>query len=218
MATSRSDSVTRPVQDTPGAVCMQIAAALGTQGWCVSADFLPAGQVAAIREDLQGLWQHGEFRPAGVGRGDSLRRRPEVRTDWVHWIDPRQCVPALRHYLDLLETLRLTINRTLFLGLFGFEAHLAVYPPGTYYRKHLDQFRDIGRRCVSCVLYLNEAWRPADGGQLRIYTDPQDEHACMEIQPLGGQLVTFLSARYLHEVLPASRERMSITGWFSTRD
>jgi SM-20-related protein len=217
MNPSRIDPAACAAHGTQEPACMQIAAALGTQGWCVTPDFLPPAQVGAMRETLQALWQRGEFRPAGVGRGGSLRRRPEVRTDWVHWIDPRRCAADVRRCLDSFEMLRLAVNRTLFLGLFEFEAHLAVYPPGTCYRKHLDQFRDIGNRCVSCVLYLNEAWRPTDGGQLRIYTDPHDEHACMEIQPLGGQLVTFLSARYLHEVLPANRERMSITGWFSTR-
>ena len=33
----------------------------------------------------------------------------------------------------------------------------------------------------------------------------------------GGRLVAFLSDRFEHEVLPATRERMSFTGWFRRR-
>ena len=33
--------------------------------------------------------------------------------------------------------------------------------------------------------------------------------------PEGGTLVCFLSDRFHHEVLPARRERLSITGWFT---
>ena len=57
-----------------------------------------------------------------------------------------------------------------------------------------------------------------DGGQLRIYTDETDENRYQEITPIGGRLVLFLSARFLHEVMPARRERLGVTGWFRTRD
>ena len=73
-------------------------------------------------------------------------------------------------------------------------------------------------RTVTAILYLNRNWQPEDGGQLRIYTDPNDPEHYEELLPLGGRLVTFLSARFLHEVMPARRERFSITGWFKKRD
>jgi SM-20-related protein len=38
-----------------------------------------------------------------------------------------------------------------------------------------------------------------------------------DVAPIGGTFVTFLSAEYEHEVLPARRERASLTGWFTTR-
>lgn len=204
----------------PGEVdarCVQIATRLGEQGWCVTPEFLSPALVAQARNELQTGWLCGDFRLAGVGRGTSQQLRPLVRTDWTRWLDPLQCEPAHRCYLAQLELLREVINRTLYLGLFEFEAHLAVYPPGTYYRKHLDRFRDNSTRSVSCILYLNEDWCAADGGQLRIYTDTQDDRHFEEVLPLGGQLVTFLSSRFLHEVLPSRRQRTSITGWFRTR-
>lgn len=212
-----SDIIQSADEQATDALCLQIATTLGEQGWCVTPGFMSPDAVAQARAALLHHWQQGKFRPAGVGRGASLQFRPSVRTDWVHWLDPHDCDPACQHYLCRLEHLRTAINRSLFLGLFEFEAHMAVYPPGSFYRKHLDQFLDIGTRSVSCVLYLNEDWQAAEGGQLRIYTDAGDESRYAEILPLGGQLVTFLSTRYLHEVLPATRQRMSITGWFRTR-
>jgi len=197
--------------------CERIALRLADRGWCVTPDFLPPLHVTQLRHEAQHLWRRGGFRHAGVGRGDDLRIRPEVRTDRVHWLDPEQCSGAQRLYLDTLEGLRQALNRVLTLGLFDFEGHLAVYPPGSYYRKHLDQFQGVGLRTVTCVLYLNPDWTERDGGRLRIYTEPEDQDGYREIMPLGGTLVTFLSARFLHEVLPAKRERISITGWFRRR-
>lgn len=195
-----------------------IVAALAEHGWCVTPGFLDPALVQGLRQDVEAGWRAGAFRHAGVGHGAQLEVRPQVRTDRVKWLDPRNCSAAQGRYLDALERLRLALNGTLFLGLFDYEAHLAVYPPGTYYRRHLDQFRGIGSRRVTCVLYLNENWQAAEGGQLRIYTDPDHPGHYEDILPTGGTLVTFLSARFLHEVLPAQRDRMSITGWFRTRE
>jgi len=37
------------------------------------------------------------------------------------------------------------------------------------------------------------------------------------VLPEGGKLVVFLSESMEHEVLPASRERFSLTGWLRLR-
>jgi SM-20-related protein len=195
-----------------------IVAAIAGQGWSVTPDFLAPGLVDELRRELDALRAAGEFRHAGVGRGAQREVRPEVRADRVCWLDPLACTLAQSRYLAALEELRQALNAALFLGLFDFEAHLAVYPPGTYYRKHLDQFAGIGSRCVTCVLYLNRDWQDTDGGRLRLYTAPDDPAHYEDIPPQGGTLVTFLSARFLHEVLPAHRDRYSITGWFRTRE
>lgn len=113
-----------------------------------------------------------------------------------------------------MDGLRQAINQGLFLGLEDFECHFALYPPGAFYKRHLDRFRDDDRRMVSAVLYLNEGWQPEDGGQLRMFLDGDREH---DVQPRAGTLVVFLSGDVPHEVLPAGRERLSLTGWFRRR-
>jgi SM-20-related protein len=195
----------------------EIALAIAERGRCVTPDFLPPLHVAQLRHEVQTLWSEGAFRHAGIGRGANLQIRPEVRSDRVHWLDPADCTGAQRLYFAALDGLRETLNRMLLLGLFEFEGHLAVYPPGSRYRRHLDQFRGVELRTLTAVLYLNQEWGAEDGGALRLFTDPRDYTRFEDISPLGGQLVTFLSARFLHEVLPARRERMSITGWFKRR-
>ncbi len=194
-----------------------IAQDLAQQGWSVSDDYLSPLEFSRLAAESESLLRAGVFRPAGVGRGAGLMVRPDVRSDKVLWLDPERCSSTQRRYLARLEALRAGINQTLFLGLFEFEGHLAVYPPGSYYRKHLDQFQGMGHRTVTAILYLNQNWQPEDGGQLRIYTDPNDPAHYEELLPLGGRLVTFLSARFLHEVMPARRQRLSITGWFKKR-
>jgi len=194
-----------------------VAHSIAGQGWCVTPGFLAPAEVEALAAEARVLDAEGGFRPAGVGRGQGLALRPEVRGDRIAWIDPNTTGPALRDYLARLEGLRESLNRDLYLGLFDFEGHLALYSPGGFYRRHLDQFRGAERRILSCILYLNVGWEPGDGGELRLYTDPAEPGRCEAIAPLGGTLVTFLSARFEHEVLSARRERLSLTGWFRRR-
>ena len=41
------------------------------------------------------------------------------------------------------------LNRALFLGLFEFEGHFALYPEGAFYRTHYDSFRGAANTQMS---------------------------------------------------------------------
>jgi len=199
------------------AACERISAQLAEQGWSVETEFLDDETVQSIRLAAGHAWQAGQFRSAGIGRGSDFEIKPEIRNDQVLWLEPAQCDLSLQGYFAALEQLRLHINQHLYLGLFDYEAHMAMYSPGSYYRKHLDQFRGLGNRLLTTTYYLNPDWRPADGGQLRLYTDASHPDRYLDILPRAGTLVCFLSSEFLHEVLPAGRARLSITGWFRQR-
>ena len=186
---------------------------LATRGWSQQALFLPLELARALAVECRRRHAEGELNPAGVGRGASQEVREAIRGDQIQWIDPGQA-EACDRYLELMDSLRQAINQGLFLGLEDFECHFALYPPGAFYRRHLDRFRDDDRRMVSVVLYLNERWQPEDGGQLRMFLADDVEH---DVQPDAGSLVVFLSGEVPHEVLPANRERLSLTGWFRRR-
>lgn len=193
-----------------------IADRLAEQGWLVLPDFFPLAQVRELREQAQRQRDAGQFHSAGVGRGQELNVNEAVRGDQVQWLE-RTETGALGEYQVFLEDLRANLNRLLYLGLFEFEGHFAVYPPGAFYRRHLDNFRGTSARIVTAILYLNEDWQVADGGQLRLYTDGSEGGESVDILPHAGTLVLFRSALYWHEVLPARRERFSLTGWLRER-
>ena len=192
-----------------------IADALATDGWAVTPGFLAPDEAAALLAEGHGL--RDAFHRAGVGRGGGHHVREDVRGDAVLWLDEATAAPAQRRYLDRMEALRAALNRALYLGLFSYEAHFAVYPPGAVFRRHLDAFHGAPGRALSCVLYLNPGWADADGGHLRLYLDGSEPGPSVDVRPEAGTLVTFLSDRFEHAVLPAPRERASVTGWFSVR-
>ena len=143
--------------------------------------------------------------------------RDDVRGDRILWLDQGAGLPVETPAWEALDALRLALNRSLQLGLFSVEAHYALYPPGAAYQRHLDRFRASGEpgdvRVISFALYLNHDWTPADGGVLRIY----DGKRVRDVLPVASTLACFLSERFEHEVLPATRQRLSLTGWFRRR-
>ncbi|MCP5156151.1 MAG: 2OG-Fe(II) oxygenase [Ectothiorhodospiraceae bacterium] len=196
---------------------VRVVDGLAENGLAVVPRFLPPGLVEPLGAEVRQQWVSGAFRQAAVGRGTRRQLRPDVRRDHVRWLDPLDCSPPERGWLRTMERLRRALNRELQLGLLDFETHATVYPPGAFYRAHLDRFADADHRTVSCIAYLNHDWSVADGGALRIHLDGDAAGTFLDVSPLAGTLVVFDSGRYRHEVLAARRERMSLTGWFTRR-
>ena len=186
---------------------------LAARGHAVMHDALPGSVIDGLRRRACALDGAGRFAPARVGRAGHRASRSDIRGDRTAWLDDAPDDEAERALGAWLEALRLRCNRELMLGLADVEAHYAIYPAGAHYERHRDRFRDDDARVLSCVLYLNEAWRDDDGGALRLYT-PQ---GALDVAPVGGTFVAFLSADFDHEVLPARRERVALTGWFRRR-
>lgn len=186
---------------------------LATRGWSQQQLLFSPDLLDDLAFECRQRAADGALAPAAVGRGVAQEVREGIRGDHIQWIEPGQA-DACDRYLDVMDSLRQALNRGLFLGLEDFECHFALYPPGAFYRRHLDRFRDDDRRTVSVVLYLNDHWRPEHGGQLRMSLAGEIEH---DVQPDIGCLVVFLSGDIPHEVLPATRERLSLTGWFRRR-
>src|SRR5262249_12898341 len=127
-----------------------IVDALAAQDWAVTQDFLPASAIESLVEEARRLLLAGRFSRAGVGRGAERQIRADVRSDQILWLDENELTPAGSRYWAEIEALRAELNRELFLGLVSFESHYAFYPPGAFYRKHVDRFSGSDERVISC--------------------------------------------------------------------
>ena len=186
-----------------------IADGLADKGYAIVDHFLSAKEVHAILQldDFKNALLH--FKKAGIGKSADKQINEGIRGDYIQWIDKETASPEIKIYLDRLAELTGFINQSLFLSLKDYEVHKTIYPAGTFYKRHLDQFKKDDHRKLSVICYLNENWKEEQGGQLRMYL-PDEE---LDVFPTAGKLVCFRSDEIEHEVLPANRERMSLTGW-----
>ena len=198
-----------PIPDIAAGDHDALADALAARGACRILGLPDSGSTKSLRDDLLRLAASGELAPAATGRGEGRALQPALRGDRTLWLDDPRCGAAAGAFLATLDDMRVALNQRLFLGLAEVEAHYARYAPGTGYARHSDRFRDSDARVISLVAYLNDEWNAADGGALRLHFD----EGAFDTQPLGATAVCFRS-EFEHEVLPATRERLSIAAWF----
>ncbi len=189
---------------------------LAMQGYVICEHFLPVHTVSALRDEAYKRYANDDMHAAKTGLVN--KAQSAIRGDCIAWLNEQDENTAIQTYFSQMYSLKDALNQQLFMNIQSLETHLALYPIGGLYQKHLDQFshgNNAKSRQLSSILYLNNDWLAEDGGELRLYLS-EDEH--LDILPTAGKLVLFLSAKFWHEVRPAKRERASLTGWFRNRD
>lgn len=151
------------------------------------------------------------FHAAQVGRGSTKQQISSIRGDVIDWLDAGNITD--KAYLACMEKLRLGLNKSLFLGLFDYESHYAIYGEGGGYAKHSDVLQGKKNRILTTVLYLNEDWQAADGGELVVF-EATGNTIIATVNPTFGTMIIFLSELFPHEVLISQVTRRSIAGWF----
>ncbi|MFP4137205.1 MAG: 2OG-Fe(II) oxygenase [Halomonas sp.] len=186
--------------------------ALVEQGWYLGEGVLDAELCQVLHAELTARAERDALVAAGIGRGEEHTLRRDIRGDAIHWLDRES--QAQRRYLAAMGELQQALNRSLFLGLFEYEAHFAHYPPGAFYRRHLDSFRGRTNRVISTVGYLNPDWPEDGGGEMVIFAADDPRREVARVRPEAGHFACFLSETVPHEVLPTRLPRASIAGWF----
>ncbi|MGK7390408.1 MAG: 2OG-Fe(II) oxygenase [Candidatus Cyclobacteriaceae bacterium M2_1C_046] len=175
-------------------------------------NFLEEKDVLRLRQDLLLKQEQQLFRRAGIGKDENYQKDKEIRGDNILWLNEKE--PETQPFFKAIHEFIEYLNYTCYAGIRSSEFHYAVYPPGTYYERHLDTFINDDSRRFSIIFYLNDPdWQENDGGILRIYHDEKE----VDILPKRNRLVCFASNKLEHEVLPTRRDRLSITGWLRNR-
>lgn len=174
-------------------------------------DFILPSTVSGLSDTLQNLAKAGELRHAGIGNTSDFKQVKEIRGDKINWIQDNTENPFEIIYLKKIGRFIDHLNKTCFTSIKSFESHYANYEKMSFYKRHLDQFKNEKGRKFSIILYLNQDWTANDGGMLTLYPESGVQK---EISPIGGRMVFFRSDEMEHEVKPSlTRERKSIAAW-----
>ena len=193
----------------------RIISDLITKKYSIVDDFFTPEEVSTLRESLLIKYEEDSFKKSAIGNYTNQEIDKTIRGDFILWIDEKKEEPTEQLFFAKVNSLVSYLNKTCFLGILTKEFHYAIYPTGTFYKRHLDTFQNDDRRKLSMVFYLNEdGWLPEFGGELTLYLDGGDK----TILPLPGRVVIFESQVIEHEVKRVmANERLSITGWLKTR-
>ncbi len=158
---------------------------------------------------------------AGIGKSNRLS--PAWRGDSIAWLTSTPSNRAEGQAMLAIDALRVAFNAAIFTNMQQTELHYAHYPIGAFYKRHLDRFVEqypsvapsetspSRTRVISLVFYLNDHWALGDGGELIIYDTINQSQ--LSVAPCTGTMVAFRSEQFPHEVLPAIKARLSLTGW-----
>lgn len=188
------------------------------QNYYVADQFFSKEEVLALRKTLLAKYEEDRFRKSAIGNLANEQVIGAIRGDFILWLDEGSTESAEQQFFAKINDFVNYLNRTCYMGINEKEFHYAVYPEGTFYKRHLDTFQNDSRRKLSMVCYLNdEDWQPEYGGELTIYIDDNGIEKAIDVYPMQGRMVVFESQLLEHEVKPVKRERLSITGWLKTR-
>lgn len=184
------------------------------KGFCIVDNFLCQDDYLRLVSTAKGLYCKGQFRSAKIGQLFDAGHHSTIRNDQICWLEEECSDQAMKRYFSKIHALTKLLNQSLFLSLTSFETHFAIYQPGSFYRKHIDQFAKNKERQISCVYYLNESWQDDYAGQLKLY-DHHDQ-LLANVLPQGNRFICFKSD-LPHEVCETKEIRYSIAGWLKTR-
>ena len=190
-------------------------------GW--QDDFVPQPTASTLHSAAQSV--QPALRPAGMSSHTAKWRDASMRGDLTAWLPLegdhapehaglcasaawaqlrarlQQLVSELNAVADAEGTERVALPE---------KAMLAHYPVGSRYVRHSDVSPAVTHRRYTAILYLNDNWTEAHGGQLLIHSAAGEAR----VAPHLGRLLLFRSA-IEHEVLTAHEPRWAITTWLT---
>jgi len=180
---------------------------LAEDDFVVVDDFLSIDEFRLIMDFFRRAEEDNRLKKAGIGASGEFQIKSSIRGDFIHWLDQNRDTD-LKPVFDFIDELIQKLKRYCFLSLSGSEFHIAKYPEGSHYDRHLDQFNERSNRQITVLIYLNEHWKNGDGGELVIYKDGEE----IVVEPIARRMLLFKSDTIEHEVLTTKVPRYSLTG------
>jgi len=175
----------------------------------ISEGFLSDGLCEHLKSNLLALNSEHQLQTAGIGNDTKRIHNNLIRNDKIYWLDKKNNNEFENEFFVKIDAFVRYLNSSCFTNIKSYEFHYSLYETGSFYRSHFDQFEDDSKRQFSMISYLNANWQTADGGELLIHQNNNNQ----SIAPTQGKTVFFKSDELEHEVLVTNERRMSVCGW-----
>lgn len=185
----------------------QISIDLKNNGWSAIDDYLPSPQVYELLNDLINIKNTNSLQSLN---SQETNTGPTEINNFIllnSQVDPTS---SQWHYIHQIEKLRYFLNREDHFDLSNMVLTAFLSSP-SFYQELVDNIDQEMNKFLTVVLFLNQNWQPRNGGQLRLYL----KHKFIDIEPIGGRLVTYFSNNFHHEILPFRQDHFSLSGWFN---
>ena len=224
---------------------------LEQDGYLVLDNFLSKQQVREARLSIEQLDSDGKFH-ASPNERDHDVEVALVRTDRIYMCRDttgglheirQQLASFARNVVDSdftgfdsnYRSKNIQVPPQMQVSIYGSNARDASHD---FYTLHLDSagadsFLQLGllgwlrsrylrKRYLTCICYLNEDWKDADGGCLRLHSGADagtsDNQDYIDIPPVAGRLVVLSSLYQWHAVLPTSATRYACSLWLTLHE
>lgn len=147
-----------------------------------------------------------------MGQREEKWQNNNIRGDKIWWINDSTEIPkSLSSLVQMIKKLQIELNESTNLNSQFTQSHLTCYPGNnTGYIRHLDATtKSHSNRKLTCLFYLNQDWKPGDGGELMIYGDNKN----IKVRPISNRLLIFQSGCVEHQVLSTLVPRYAFTLW-----
>ncbi|MEJ6583719.1 MAG: 2OG-Fe(II) oxygenase [Crocinitomicaceae bacterium] len=181
---------------------------LAENDYVIIDDFISEELFGSVSTYFSARLAEDDLAKAGIGALGTYTVDKQIRGDYVYWLDESKDTTLQPFFAQMNEFVS-KLKRFCFLSISDVECHLAYYPIGSFYKRHVDQFKERNNRILSFVLYLNPNWKEEHEGELVIYKDEKT----IKVAPIKSRLILFKSAGLEHEVALTHNERFSLTGW-----
>ena len=119
-------------------------------------DFFQTEEIDRLRTSLLAKYEEDQFKKSAIGNRTNELIEKAIRGDFILWMNEVEAGETEKIFFNKINNLVDYLNKTCFMGILHKEFHYAVYPKGTFYKRHLDTFQNDSRRKLSIVSYLND--------------------------------------------------------------
>ena len=108
-----------------------------------------------LQQNIVQLQKDDMMQTAGIGNEMVKDAQQKMRGDKIYWMDKTHDNIFEQEFLQQAEDFIDRLNSTCYTGINACEFHYAVYEKDSFYKRHLDQFRNDDSRRFSLITYLN---------------------------------------------------------------